>query len=399
MFIVKTAFRYAFSKTGSRRRTAIMQILGIAIGITALMIVSAVMNGLQTSQLMHLRNIESYDLTVVSDIITIEDLKSIDNSCSVHETCETAVLIVDKNNGKSTTARVRGVSFSLVTDPRFSDSLIYYTDFEELGSSVAVSFNLLNSMNIRTEDELEITFLRPGKTATIVPFTTNSSVGGVYGSYSTTYSNSTVLMSIDALLEINPNTKLFYAVYTEMNTASFAEAIYALDPEAKVVTWQEYNKALYSALTLEKAVMYIFMGFMFLILVVNLRNTTRRLIKTKQTEGAMLRALGCTTSNLSLIFLLHAVIICLLGEVIGVSLGYLAVNNIQNILYLVDRLIYIFTSQTSILTAIPFCAVIGIKEILLICSGVLLLTIILIYSACRKTINKEIMEVIANVPD
>lgn len=399
MFIIKTAFKYAFSKSGGRRHSAIMQILGIGAGIIALMIVSAVMNGLQTSQLRHLRNIESYDLTVVTNKLSISDLKAIDESCSVYETCETAVLIVDKSSGKSATARVRGISYPLLTDDRFSESLSFYTDYEELDNLASVSFFMLNSLGIRFEDNIELTFLRPGKTATIVPFTTESGIGGVYGSSISNYSSSTILMSTETLLSINPKTQIIYAVYTDMSTSSFAEAVKALDPEAKTVTWQEYNKALYSALTLEKTVMYVFMLFMFLILCVNLRNTTRRLIKVKQTEGAMLRALGCRSRDLNLIYIFQAMIICVCGEIFGVIIGYLAVSNIQLILIIVDKIIYLFTKQPTILTAIPFKAVIGLKEILLICTCVLLLTYILVQAACRKTIRKDIMEVIANVPD
>lgn len=399
MFIFKTAFRYAFSKTGGRRRTSIMQILGIGAGIIALIVVSAVMNGLQTTQLKHLRNIESYDLTLVSDSLGISDFKEIDQNCSVYETCETAVLITDKSSGESTGARVRGISSSMLADPRFSESLMLYTDFNELGDKAAFSFSLLTSLSISYEDEIDITFLRPGKTATIVPYTVNTSLGGIFGSYIGDYSNSTVLMTTDALFNINPNTKIVYAIYTDMNTSAFAEAVRNLDPDAQTVTWQEYNKALYSALTLEKTVMYIFLSFMFLILCVNLRNTTRRLIRTKQTEGAMLRALGCRKTDLNSIFVIQALIICILGELLGVSLGFLAVSNIDKILGLVDSVIYLLTSRQSILTAIPFTASIGFKEILLICAGVLLMTYILIQAAISRAFKKEIMEVIANVPD
>ncbi|MCR5761572.1 MAG: hypothetical protein K6F82_06245 [Sphaerochaetaceae bacterium] len=399
MFIFKTAFRYAFSKTGGRRRTAIMQILGIGAGIIALMIVSAVMNGLQDAQIRHLRNIESYDLTVISDTLTIDDLRAIDANSSVYETCETAALIVDKNYGNSATARVRGISENLVNDPRFSESLVFYTDYSSLSDKGAFSLALINSLGLSAEDEIDFTFLRPGKTATIVPFTYESGIGGLYASYITDYSSSTVLMDINALLEINPKTQIIYAVYTNLNTASFARSVLELDENAQVVTWQEYNRALYSALTLEKTVMYIFLGFMFLILCVNLRNTTKRLIRTKLNEGAMLRALGCTKKSLNSVFVLQALIICILGEIFGVVSGILAVSNIDKILSLVDKIIFILTSRQSILTAIPFAASIGAKEIIFICAGVLLMTYILILFGCRKAFKKEIMEVMANVPD
>ncbi|MFC2821983.1 MAG: hypothetical protein ACFN3H_04350, partial [Spirochaetales bacterium] len=85
MFRLKTAFRYAFSKTRGQRTTSIMILAGIAIGLAALLGISSVMNGLQDSQLTQLRNIESFDLIVSSKILSKEDILKISGVSEAYE--------------------------------------------------------------------------------------------------------------------------------------------------------------------------------------------------------------------------------------------------------------------------------------------------------------------------
>ena len=107
MFGLKTAFRYAFSRTRGQRTTSIMIMVGIAVGLVALLVISAVMNGLQNAQMDQLRNLESFDLIVSSEKLSAESVASIDGVDTAFRFLETNVLVVDKTSETSTSARVR----------------------------------------------------------------------------------------------------------------------------------------------------------------------------------------------------------------------------------------------------------------------------------------------------
>ena len=64
MFILRTALKYAFSKGKGQRTSSVVIVLGIALGLAALLVISSVMNGLQTAQLDQLRALESFDVSV-----------------------------------------------------------------------------------------------------------------------------------------------------------------------------------------------------------------------------------------------------------------------------------------------------------------------------------------------
>ncbi|MBO4716941.1 MAG: ABC transporter permease [Spirochaetales bacterium] len=394
MFGLKTSFRYAFSRTRGQRTTSIMIMVGIAVGLVALLVISAVMNGLQNAQMDQLRNLESFDLIVSSEKLSADDVKSIDGVDTAFRFLETNVLVVDKTSETSISARVRAYDSYAYQSSRMSESLFMSSDVPSSFEGLLVSFSMTRSLNLRSNDDIKVTFLKPGRTATIVPYTATMGIGGYFSSKMTEFSSSTAFMDYERLASIIGEDTSKVGVYVSGNQNKVVEAIMALDPEAQVITWQEYNKALYSALMLEKTLMYVFLAFMFLIICVNLKNSTRRLLSNKQKEGAMLRAIGCSRTFVNSVFLGQGIVICLLGEIIGVITGKIVILNIQNILALVDKIVRLFTGNSTVLTQIPFNAAIGNGEIAIVCLFVFALSLLFTSIGCRKIYRSEIMEVI-----
>ncbi len=394
MFGVKTAFRYAFSRTRGQRTTSVMILVGIAVGLIALLVISAVMNGLQNAQLDQLRNLESFDIIVFSDTISKEDIAGLDGVDLAFNFLESNILIVDKTSGNSTSSRVRAYDEDIYSSERMSKSFFYLTGRPEELDGILVSYTMRNALNLKSHDDVKITFLKPGRTATIVPYTASIGVDGFFSTRMAEFSSGTIFMGYDELVKIIGEEDSQIGIYVSGNQNKVVKEILALDPGAKVVTWQEYNKALYSALMLEKTMMYIFLAFMFLIICVNLKNSTRRLLSNKQKEGAMLRAIGCSRSTINGIFLGQGVVICLLGEILGVVLGKLIIANLQRILELVDRLVLLVTGKGTLLATLPFNASIGYGEIAFVCLFVFALSLLFTAIGCRRIYKSEIMEVI-----
>ena len=400
LFRIKTSFRYAFSRTRGQRATSIMILCGIAVGLVALLVISAVMNGLQTAQLDQLRNLESFDMIVESDTLEPARLLEIEQVESAFDFLETNVLVVDKTSGQSSSTRVRAYRSpdgkSVLQGSRMKESLYILHGNQEQIDGIFLSYSMMRKLSTHSSDEIQVTFLKPGKTATIVPSTSKLPLSGYFSSAMTEFSLSTAFMDYSKLSGIIGEEGARIGIYLKGSQTKAAKAILALDPEAKITTWQEYNKALYSALTLEKTLMYVFLAFMFLIICVNLRNSTRRLLVNKQKEGAMLRALGMGRRSVNTLFLGQGLIVCLLGEILGVIIGKIVIANIQKILSFADSVVYFFTKSRTILTQIPFNAAIGNWEIAAVCLFIFLLSFIFTMTGCRRIYKSEIMEVILN---
>ena len=372
-----------------------MIMVGIAVGLVALLVISAVMNGLQNAQMDQLRNLESFDLIVESDTLTAGQLESIEGVDMAFRFLETNVLIVDKTSETSTSARIRAYDGDVYNSNRMSESLFILSNENPVGSDgLFISYTMTRNLGIMSYDDIKVTYLKPGRTATIVPYTSDMAITGYFSSRMTEFSSSTAFMDFNLLSSVIGDEGARIGIYVGGNQNKVVKAIEALDPDAEVITWQQYNNALYSALMLEKTLMYVFLAFMFLIICVNLKNSTRRLLANKQKEGAMLRAIGCSRRKVNAIFLGQGMVICLLGEVAGVVLGKIVIANLQNILALVDRISRAVTGNATVLTQIPFNAAIGNVEIAIVCVFVFILSLLFTSIGCRRIYKSEIMEVI-----
>ena len=396
MFRFRTAFRYAFSKTRGQRVTSIMILVGIAIGLIALLVISAVMNGLQNAQMDQLKNLESFDLIVRSDSLNAEDIRSLSGVDQAFRFIETNALIVDETSENSQSIRIRAFEGDIFESQRFSKSLTVISGSKDNMAGLLFSYTTRSRIGISYGDSIKMTFLRRGKTATIVPYTTHLPVSGFFSSKMSEFSSSTAFMDYSILSGIIGTDEAKIAVYVSGNQKAVVQSIMKLDPDAVIITWQEYNKALYSALMLEKTLMYVFLAFMFLIICVNLKNSTRRLLSNKQKEGAMLRALGCSRKSVNAIFLGQGLVISVLGEILGVVLGKILIANLQNVLKLVDNVVFALSGSRTVLTQIPFNASIGALETALVCLFIFLLSLIFTSIGCRRIYRSEIMEVILN---
>ena len=396
MFRFRTAFRYAFSKTRGQRVTSIMILVGIAIGLIALLVISAVMNGLQNAQMDQLKNLESFDLIVVSDALEPDEIKAVNGVGEAFRFIETNALIIDETSERSQSIRIRAFDGDIFESPRFSKSLTVISGSKDGMAGLLLSYTTRSRLGIKYSDSIKMTFLKRGKTATIVPYSTHLPVSGFFSSKMSEFSSSTAFMDYSILSGIIGTDESKIAVYVSGNQKSVVQSILSLDPDAKVITWQEYNKALYSALMLEKTLMYVFLAFMFLIICVNLKNSTRRLLSNKQKEGAMLRALGCSRRSVNAIFLGQGLVISVLGEILGVVVGRILIANLQNLLKLVDNVVFAVSGSRTVLTQIPFNASIGAVETLAVCLFIFLLSLMFTFIGCRRIYKSEIMEVILN---
>ncbi len=391
MFNLKIAFRYAFSKIRRQRLTSIIISLGIAAGIFAMFVIMSLMNGLQSKQIDSLRAVESFDIMIKNTKLSASDIENLDSSSFVFEFAETPVLINNLSSSESTSARIRAFDPSYFELDRVRENFTYNAVPSQ---GISLSYTLGYSLRYAGNNSFEITFLRPGKTATIVPYTQSIEVNSFYTSSLSEFNSTTVLCSLETYKAILGNKNTGYGVFCSSSVDKLAAKIKAADPDAEVQTWKEYNNAVYGALVLEKTIMYIFLSFVFLIICVNLRNSTRRLINSHKLEGAMLRALGCNKQSVRSIFILQGMIVCVIGEAFGAILGLLALKNMDSILGFFGKI-----SGSPLFIASMINPVLSSTEIIVILLAVMLLGLIYTYAGCRKIFKSEIMEVIYDVSD
>ncbi len=86
--------------------------------------------------------------------------------------------------------------------------------------------------------------------------------------------------------------------------------------------WMQMNRNLFSALKLEKTMMFLLLVLITIVASFNIISTLTMIVTEKQKEIAILKAMGATSTSIRRIFMLNGLIIGLTGTIIGIPLGY-----------------------------------------------------------------------------
>jgi lipoprotein-releasing system permease protein len=88
--------------------------------------------------------------------------------------------------------------------------------------------------------------------------------------------------------------------------------------------WMQMNRNLFSALKLEKTVMFIILVLIVLVAAFNIASTLIMMVMEKTKDIAIMKAMGATNRSIRRIFVFNGMIIGAVGTVLGVCLGFLA---------------------------------------------------------------------------
>jgi lipoprotein-releasing system permease protein len=94
-----------------------------------------------------------------------------------------------------------------------------------------------------------------------------------------------------------------------------------LPPLAYVTTWMELNKSLFSALALEKNIIFLTIALIVIVAALNIIATLILMVMEKTRDIGILIALGATSRTIRKIFFLQGSLIGIIGTVLGTAIG------------------------------------------------------------------------------
>jgi len=97
----------------------------------------------------------------------------------------------------------------------------------------------------------------------------------------------------------------------------------ALPPTVYITSWMELNKALFSALKLEKKLLFLTIALIVFVASLNIIATLILMVMEKTRDIGILIAMGATSRNIRTIFFLQGSLIGIIGTAVGTSLGLL----------------------------------------------------------------------------
>ncbi|MBM4272313.1 MAG: lipoprotein-releasing ABC transporter permease subunit [Deltaproteobacteria bacterium] len=102
--------------------------------------------------------------------------------------------------------------------------------------------------------------------------------------------------------------------------------------------WMEMNKNLFSALRLEKRVMFIILSLIVLVAAFNIISTLIMVVMEKNKDIAILKSMGATSQSIMKIFIFQGVIIGAVGTLLGCIAGLSVALNLEKISVSIENL-------------------------------------------------------------
>lgn len=329
MFFLSRIYVYR----GQRKKTrfsSIISWLGIAVGVATLVAVLAVMNGFQGLTIDPLVEVSSFHIRVYGDAEP-KKIKELIPDSSAFYVSETRLLVGDKDSGDVLFSEIRGVPPDIMELDRGFASQVVVTDgaFKLDGNYVVLGRELAFSMGLIPGDTISFMTMVPNSIGIISPVSVSFKVAGLFRTGNYAIDSSFVFMSYKNAKNISDTGENFTAVkLRHPASAGYYSAVlkragYDAHP------FSDYNRALFAALRMEKIFLILLVGFIFLVIGLNLVHGFRRSIFERRGELALLLAVGASDDDVRKVFLIEGLMIGIMGALVGVLWGYLISININ----------------------------------------------------------------------
>ena len=175
----------------------------------------------------------------------------------------------------------------------------------------------------------------PIKSFTMTPKIRPFTVVGIFESGMFEYDSSLSYISLDEAQKFFGLGETVTGIQVKVNDVFLAQTIAqrleaTLGLSYMARDWMQLNRNLFSALKLEKTMMFLLLVLITLVASFNIVGTLTMIVNEKQREIAILKAMGATPQSIMKIFMLNGLVIGLVGTSIGVPLGYSFLWLIQN---------------------------------------------------------------------
>ena len=363
---------------------SIFSFIGISLGVAVLIIVMSVMNGFRTELInkivgfnSHL-TIKSYDQLIDKSKIESNDLKLISQYALFSNSGEAIILKNETSKG----IVLRGYQsddfskLEIIKNKNFKGNKI---NLEK--NNISIGNELSFSLNLKIGDE--ITILSPSGVQTIIgsmPKQKTFIVTSIFNSGLADFDNNIALINLSTLEDFfgfkqeQRNLEIYLKNPKNIEKQKFVfQKVY--DQEL-IYSWADMNSSLFSALKVERNVMFIILSLIIIVAAFNIISGLTILVKNKTKDIAILKSIGVLNKSIVKIFFFIGIIIGTSATIFGIFLGVtfsLYVENLRQFLSSTFN-ISLFPEEIYFLSKMP--SQININSILIISICSIFITIV-----------------------
>ena len=336
--------------------------VGISLGVAVLIIVMSVMNGFRTELTNKIIGfnahvtVKSYNFSKEISYINNKDIKNI--SKNIFESNSGEGIIMNKNYTKGILLKgYKSADFKklkLVEQSKFNGS-------KNLDANhISIGKELSSILNVNIGDK--ITVMSTSSVDTIIgslPIQDTFTIISIFDSGIIEFDQNVAFINLYDLENIFNQEKSdrYIEIFLKdpIRVQKVKNTIEDVFKSSFIYTWEDLNKSLFSALKVERNVMFIILSLIIIVAAFNIISGLTILVKNKTRDIAILKSIGVKNSSIKKIFFLVGLIIGVSATIFGILLGILFSYNIEEIRIFLSSIlnINIFPEEIYFLSKMP----------------------------------------------
>ena len=351
-------------KEGFLKVISIFSFLGIMLGVAILIIVMSVMNGFKTDLTKKILGLNPHVVIQPNsfqiDKRYISRLKKEFEDITISKSYSGEGIVI--SNDKAKGVILKGIDKSEKNIIEFFKNFTSEEDLNNFNSNkVFIGSELAFNFKLKKNDTINLmTSSFVGTPLGNLPKQENFKVAGIFNTGFIEFDQNVIFINIeDALSIFNKDEKdQNIEIYLEdpLKANFYKENIQKINKDYFIYTWSDLNKSLFSALKVERNVMFIILSLIIVVAAFNIISGLTILIKNKTKEIAILKTLGFTNRSIKKTFFLTGLTIGFFATLSGILLGVLFSVNIEKIRTFLSKVfnLEIFPSDIYFLDELPY---------------------------------------------
>ena len=350
-------------KEGFLKIISIFSFLGIMLGVAILIIVMSVMNGFKNDLTKKILGLNPH-IVIQPNSFVIDDnyislLKNKFKDISISKSFSGEGIIISDNSAKGVI--LKGINKNEKKSIEFLNKYITSGDVKSFNKNqVFIGTELAYNLELKVGDNINL--MSSAFVATplgSLPKQESYKIAGTFNTGFLEFDQNIVFLEIeDALSIFNKDTKdqnIEIYLKDPLEANSFKKKLNEINANYFIYTWADLNKSFFSALKVERNVMFIILTLIVIVAAFNIISGLTILIKNKTKEIAILKTLGLSNNSIKKSFFLTGFAIGFFATISGIIFGVIFsyyIENIRIILSLVFNL-EIFPSDIYFLEKLP----------------------------------------------
>jgi lipoprotein-releasing system permease protein len=397
-FELLLALRYLRPKRTFVSVITSISVLGVTLGVAVLIIVISVMSGFDHQLRDKILGFDPH-LRILPRGETMKDYAAVARRVAANRHVKAVAPFVlgpvlvetEPPSGESKVGApwIRGINPQIETNISVLPNSIVDGKFDVSDRGLLVGIEFARNMGLQVGDRVEIgspsvfkkwkaSNKKEGTSAPVLP---EYDVRGIFDVGYWEYNISVIVISLPDAQELYDLNGSVHGLMVMLHDPYQAPAVeeelaLALGPNYEIETWMQKNASLLNALLVEKNVMFYLLFFIMIVAALCILSALITFVVQKTREIGMLKALGATDLQVSLVFLSQAALVGALGDLAGYGLGMLALAYRNEFLHFMNRLtgFELFPASIYGFTELPALIIRG--DILLICGSAWLVCIL-----------------------